>query len=389
MRHENASLRQRKSSNVTRTRLRPVIGSVDWFLGLGLGLPIAIPEAPWYWIAFAVMGLAVIRWTFNDFLALIRLALCAACVVYAIIANIFSPYADMFRIGTVLPSILFFVFYLFGHGTRDRLSLLHGFAFAVTIYAGVVVFSFFYLKIYADGLQLFILPAKRVWGDSLFYDWPNMLGIMLGLGCLVNFFIFRRWGWGALTLLAAVVTTSRSVVVAIAILMGFAIYKALRSGRLIYQILMFIAIASVITLLIWAGDNLADAAAIVTRISKTDDREIVYRLALDLMAQNPLVGIGSVQYGAISDYVESFHNSYLKVGTRFGVPGLLLFILLVMPLKIGRNTNLELMLLLGYLPILAMVQDALQHPHLAMLHSVFIVMAARGFKDERETTVFR
>lgn len=381
MDHASASTDQCTYDQFPPTQSQPVVGSIDWFLGLGLGLPAAVPGAPWYWIAFAAMLVAIIRWRFDDRLALIRLGLCVACMVIAILANIFSPYADMLRVSTVLPSILFFSFFLFGNGVRDRLSLLHGFTLSVTIYAGIVVAAFFYLEIYSNGLQLYVLPAKRLWGYSLFYDWPNMLSIIFGLGCLVNYLIFRRKWWGALTLFAAIVTTSRSVAIAIALLMVFAAYKALSSGRFMYQFLVLVAIVGIIAMLGWAGDNLTDAAAVINRISKTGDREIVYQLALDLMAQNPLLGIGSVQYGAISNYVESFHNSYLKVGTRFGIFGLFLFIFLIIPLRVRKDLKFEYILLIVYLPILGLVQDALQHPHLALLQSVFIVSAANGFVD--------
>jgi O-antigen ligase len=53
------------------------------------------------------------------------------------------------------------------------------------------------------------------------------------------------------------------------------------------------------------------------------------KIALDMMAANPLFGIGAGQFFAQSGQAENVHNNFLQIGAEFGIAALLLLLLLL------------------------------------------------------------
>ncbi|CCF20875.1 membrane protein of unknown function [Pseudorhizobium banfieldiae] len=239
----------------------------------------------------------------------------------------------------------------------------------------IIVASVFLLPWWA-GMLVFSVPEFRLWGADIFPDWPNFFAAMLCIAFIAAMTFQRRWLVGLLCLMAAILTTSRTVFLAVAIFLAWHVmlrqqrYTAIRLAAVITA---SIGAAALLTILL-AGTFDSEFAARLLLIS---DRLAILWSSIDLMLESPLTGVG----GVLLDYrvghlgAASFHNSYLEVVVRTGLIGLAIYMtLILLPLFLLRWSDtlipLALFILAG-----SMFQNLLRHPHIAIVFSVVIAWA--------------
>jgi probable O-glycosylation ligase (exosortase A-associated) len=173
----------------------------------------------------------------------------------------------------------------------------------------------------------------------------NGAGLMLATGVPLCYFawqgIDRWWRWGFIILVPGIVhsvlmTYSRGAMVAMVTVIPFLLLR-LRNK---WWALIF-GVAMAILLPIMAGKEIrkrffsiekhdADATA--------NSRRIAWEVAIDLIKENPLTGVGlrnSGRYVQKKIYNTAVHNQYLQIGADCGLPGMVLFIAVIVSTWLG------------------------------------------------------
>ena len=340
-----------------------------------LGLPIAIPSPPFYWFGFICFFAAVLHGRQNrihDGIA--RELAIAATIAIALLSSIAGLVQNNLDPSRIVTTSFFFLFFLFPRFIQDKRALLDGFSRAMLIWAALILYMAVYLRIYEDGLLLFSVPDLRLWGSEFFPDWPNYIAFLLALASLLNAFVFKRPFAAALQLAAALLTTSRTPLIALGFFVGANTLLWLRSGRgrwILASVgaLVFIFTALPALELIHVDANLAD------RLLVFEDREDIYSFALNLVMQSPILGHGAILLDESIGFTgqPSFHDSYLDIAVRHGLFALILFLALLIPTRENlyrggfRFTAVVLFFLVG-----SLFQNFLKHPHIILLYVIFI-----------------
>lgn len=347
----------------------------DWLAGWCLGFPVAYPVEPFYPIAFAVFAAMIWRRP----VSLVRLG--AVCLFFfaLAVATMASSVPEL-----VSPARLFYIsagmlLFLFGYSIRDHRAFANGFCNAMALIAAAIVVLFVVQGVYLQGSALFVVPELRLWGDGYFPDWPNFIGFGLGAAALMAVLWLRRIGLGALLATAAVLTTSRTPLIAVALLLASLPLVYARDWRLVSRVLAFCAVIGAAIVFAgwawmtgWPASELSIDDQLATRLVKFGDRDGVWSRAFELMADNWL-GLGAV---ALDDSIgipsSSIHNSYFDVLLRAGVLGLSAWLLAVLPYR-WRSLGWRTWLLVAYFLVASLFNNILKHPHYIMLFSVVAI----------------
>jgi hypothetical protein len=133
----------------------------------------------------------------------------------------------------------------------------------------------------------------------------------------------------ACTLLAAAlwIAGSRAALAATLVIAAFGAAVTLKSqryGKAAVVGVVTVAVGLAAAGWIWypQGRNLGSVEAAAYRIR-------LAKVALDMMAANPVFGVGAGQFFPQSGLAENAHNNFLQIGAEFGVPALLLLLLLL------------------------------------------------------------
>ncbi len=347
--------------------------------GVLLGLPVSYPDVPYYWAAFAVMVIALFttpldRLNRSPGLALCVLALCGV----ATLSNLLSPYAYVREPARFLTSSVFYLFFMVGLLAWDRArELMAGLAAAILLQA-LAVLALSVVKFrWSVGVLNWTVPELRLWGSPWFPDWPNFYAILLSTGFLLFLLHYRRWLPAGICMAAGILTTSRSVYLALAI--GIA-WLAL-SGRGLRGVLRAVGVAAITVLAAMAlvrvlagADGLGE---LIERMSVLSDREEIWASSLRLFTHNPWLGLGGVTLDESVGHTghASFHNSFAEVLVRHGVIGFALYLaLLSIYATRVRAGHAGCAVLLFYL-LTALFQNTLRHPHFFMMFSFFAIAA--------------
>lgn len=344
-----------------------------WLCGFVLGFPVAYPSVPYYMLAFAVFFsvLVYFRKRMDSTILIAALLL----MTIAIVSNLRGlQYYDI-GLWRILFTTAFFIFFFFGQLVPASDRVISGFTAATTTMSVAVIVAAFILQPWSAGLLMFSVPQFRLWGSDYFPDWPNFLAFMLSVGFLLNAMVYRRAGFAALNIVAALLTTSRTPMIAVAI---YLIAEFLRPGgsgmkRFLMAslgILLLVAIAVVAQYL---------PVELIDRLTLVADREDVYGYAFELFEQSPLIGNGSVLLDSSVGHQgqASFHNSYLDLLVRHGVLGLAVFFVLIFPRRtLDPRFSGSYWAIVAFFFIGALFQNFFRHPHLLMIYASLI--ATRG-----------
>jgi O-antigen ligase len=191
---------------------------------------------------------------------------------------------------------------------------------------------------------------------------------------MLNIMVFRRPGQAVLLMVAALLTTSRTPIIALILLTtGWLLFQSVRTrvATLLAIVISVVALTLVTAILEEFGldPNLLD------RLLLFDDRDEIYSFALVLVQQSPWIGYGGVLLDESIGFFghPSFHNSYLDIAVRHGLPALAIFLLLLVPPRGSwRHGGWRFASVVVFVLVGSMFQNFLKHPHILMLYTVLI-----------------
>ncbi|MFK7800616.1 MAG: O-antigen ligase family protein [Anaerolineae bacterium] len=348
---------------------------LDKLSGLLLGFPLAFPGPPFYLLAFLAFSFSLLRIKKNVAL-FIKLAL---LIVLALISNFVALSYGQVTLPQAIYTSVVFVFFLFGFGLRSFEQFFDGFVFVTNMLSIAVLVIFVATRQYEAGINLFISPTLRLWGDPWFPDWPNFFGSLLGIGFLLKVLLRKPWYWILISAAAILLTTSRTPLLAILIglfFYGQTIYK--KRGLLMALIFIFGSVATILVYLnwFWLGDTIVVSDQLQNRIFKFNDRQIIWTESLRLIQSRPILGHGSVQLSTLSQYGYSFHNSYTEILIRHGIVAFVIWVAMLFPAKILKFRSSGYLHMVLYIALASMFNNLLKHPYFLMFLSVWIAHAA-------------
>lgn len=347
----------------------------DWWAGFILAFPVAYPDVPFYWLAFLSFGLIVPRIRVGGTLVLAVLGL----IALGLLSSAMSPYAPIISTFRALYSVVFYVFLFYGYGIAMPGKFFRGLLTGVTSLAGAVVVLFVLTGQYRHGIGLFIYPALRDWAIHWLPDWPNYLAFLLGLaGILLTVRERHRWP-AALCLSAAILTTSRTGMLAVAACGAVEAWRMVhtRAGRWIVGAACVAGVLLVGPRVYRIARTAAESPIVQQRLIRSDDRTALYRFSLGLVAKSPVFGIGAVLLdSSVGAPIASFHNGYLEQLVRGGGVGFLLWLVVMFPIRIWRRSSRASWLPIGYFAVAALFNTIYKDPHLFLIYSVLLAELA-------------
>lgn len=345
----------------------------DWCVGFLLGLPIAVPAPPLYLIGLACFFVSLVRFRLRPQITGIWRELAILALIFiALFSNLVGLTSNDIDSLRILNTSLFFLLFMFARCIVDKRALLMGFCQAMLIWAALIVLMAVYLRIWESGLLLFSVPSLRLWGADIFPDWPNYIAFMLSLSFLLNVTVFGRPLEAVLILVAALLTTSRTPLIALALLIASLLILKLVRVRL-GTLLALGAVLLIMLLLLQLEVNID--SEFLRRLFIFEDRDEIYGFALGLVHESPWIGYGSVLLDESIGFTghPSFHNSYLDIAVRHGLPALVIFLLLLTPPRGSwRQGGLSFTTVVLFVLVGSIFQNFLKHPHILMLYAVLI-----------------
>lgn len=189
---------------------------------------------------------------------------------------------------------------------------------------------------------------------------PNDFALTLNLFipyALIFFLMTKRLmtkvflgGFLLIAVASILLTFSRGGFVTLVAVLGLTTWKAVRQGR-VAQILVP-ALIGVGTLVLLAPEGYGDRIASILDSSQdasgsSDARYAAIMAALELVAEQPLTGVGVgmniialVDKGFFWDHV---HNVYLEIASEIGIPGLVVYVMLLFKLIMGLRQTQSLL----------------------------------------------
>ena len=138
---------------------------------------------------------------------------------------------------------------------------------------------------------------------------------------------------------AIMLTYSRAGFITLVIVLALSFWKLVKQGQRMKYVLPFVLVVAVFALL--APQNYTERLSAITDFSKDragsgQAREDAMTAALEVIAENPLLGVGmGMNVLALNDkglYWAHVHNVYLQIASEIGVIGMVVFILLLVKL---------------------------------------------------------
>lgn len=351
------------------------------YTGIFLGIPIAWPSPPYYIFALLIF----IIYIFSNPQIFFKLNQTRIFVIYllvliSLLSNIIgASNTSLIDTSRALTTSLFFLLFIISSEIqKESRILLKGFTFSMLILAILILLLSMLTGITQQGIYLFTQPEFRLWGQPYFPDWPNYLAFMLSLSFMLNIFIFRQNFLAFIQIAAALLTTSRTPLLAL-ILSVIAMFFMKGKYRIMGVVLLLAM--PIILLNIEINDQLLERAMV------SSDREDIYGFSINLFLQSPLIGHGSVLLDdSIGFYGHSsFHNSYLDILVRHGLISLLFFLYLLTPSQKNiKDGGLPFLMVILFFLIGSLFQNYLKHPHIVLLFIVIINSGRLFVKNESE-----
>ena len=343
----------------------------EFVFGLALAVPVSYPRDPYYGLALVVLLVSLPRLRLRVGLLVRWLLFVGVTILAALVAG--GGDFDLVRALYVSGS---FVLFLFGYAIRNQRQLLDGFGLGAALLAVAVLVGFVVLRPFTAGLSFLYMPELRLWGLGVFPDWPNFLAFGLGLGALVNGLLRSAHFSSAICLAAALATTSRTALIAVLVLV---LAKVARRRHL-----SVLGVAAVVGLgltmmgavaVTLANPVLADIdPQVVERLAKTSDRARIWISALEMIADDPWLGIGPAQLNFDTGIAAtSIHNSFFDIAIRFGLPALVLWLAWVLRVPHVTRSGGNRAWIAVYFLTSALVQNILRHPHYMMLYAALVL----------------
>ncbi|MGY2398095.1 O-antigen ligase family protein [Pseudomonas sp. SDO5271_S396] len=343
----------------------------SWLAGFCLAFPFAYPSVPYYWIGFGVFGSMLFY--FRQQMPVKLLVLIIVAMLSAILSNVLGLSGYYIGERQLFGSVLFYCFFVFGALVPDLQRFYKGLFAGICTVSVLVFIAFFVERPYEAGTAIFTVAEHRLWGVHYFPDWPNFLAFMLALGFLIGMFIERRPWWAIFCLMAALMTTSRPPLFAIALFLIFAVLKMNLRAR---AMLLILGGGALLGGTLFFLPTIDFSGEFFVRLFLFSDRAEVYSAALRLFENSPFFGSGAVLLDeSVGNFgAASFHNAYLDILVRQGLLGLLIFLALIIPdvHRIRKETLWLMGPIILFFLIPSFFQNFLKHPHLLMIYSALL-----------------
>jgi hypothetical protein len=350
----------------------------SWLSGFLLCLPIVYPSQPYYVFSFLIffsMLFYIPQLENKKVLFGVTVAM-----TLGILSNLISEKNGQLDLFRSIYTSFYFAFFLFGWLLPDKKSFVRGYCFCANILSILVLYYAFKLQIFKYGWLLLSMPEYRLWGFDIFPDWPNFFALFLTIGLLSNLIINKRPLWAFVNCLAAILTTSRTPFIGIALIFAYYIISVRsRITKIVIASGMGLGILGIGAMIAWG--NLGERMLLIS------DRTEIYSYALKLFAEAPLFGNGSVLMDKSVGHLgfPSYHNSYLDILVRHGLVGLSLFLILLLPPGVWRKSSFKIMAPLLFTFLLgSFFQNFLKHPHLIMIYTVFLASCYQARTNDRK-----
>lgn len=356
------------TSSAPNTFYSPGRNRLDYFLGMLSAIPFSYPKEPLYWMALITLPIFFSRIRLDKH-GMEKAYIVIIFSVLMLIVNIFSPYQSKIDIYSVFGGVFVISFFLAAYGIRDVEKFVDGFVLIIKVYVALTFYYFIVLAPYEWGLLFFVSSDLRMWADGYLPEWPNVYAVFLVMGMYI-FWLRKNSRWFWLTMLAAIVTTSRMPLLAVSLIVFYQLILRVTLKKFIVFILVSIVFIYGYTLI---TDNEIFNEYLSNRLFKSGDRAMIFDELMGIYQRN-LWGVGSLSFKYIGENYISYHSSFLKSLVRYGFLGLLLFILLVCPRKIMYKARSPYNLPILFLLLVGLFQDMLYHPHIIIMFSVFLLL---------------
>ncbi|MBN2788508.1 MAG: O-antigen ligase family protein [Paludibacteraceae bacterium] len=348
---------------------------LSFIMGIMLGIPFVYPSVPYYWFAFFVFFFAVLF--FHKNLNFKKAFLVFFAMFISIISSFYGVSFGSYNIDPlrIAFTTAFFAFFIFGELVPDKAKLILGYVVSLNVISIAVIVAVIIIWPFKSGLLFFSMPELRLWGAPYFPDWPNFLAFMLSLAFLFNILVYKNNTMALVNISAALLTTSRTPLIAVAIVVLLFLFRRNKSiGRVFLKVVLLTFFAAIVVFM--SGIVTDD---FIARLLIVSDRATVYGHALAMIKASPLIGHGAVLFDSSVglEKFASFHNSYLDITVRHGVLGLLIFLILIWPKSVAKEgLKSAYWGVVIFFLIAALFQNFFKHPHLIMMFSV--ILATRG-----------
>lgn len=379
------------------------IKNKNFYGGLLLAIPFAYPRAPYYILSFVVFIMSIndIPWKNKSKDIYIILTM----IVWTIFCSLLSPYSEHIELIRVIGSGFFYILILYYSSISDIESFYEGFLFVVRITCVYIIVVFF-LSGQQFNIELFYtwdydstLASEeftgRMWGRRFIYDWPNFLAFLLGLGLLLEYAINKRYIWLLIITFSILLTTSRTGLLAIIFVFILITWpEKIKNNLIKYSIV--IALFTLLAQIFLVGDvNIFNTAsvsnkALEERLTRTGDREGLFLYAFNIFMENPVFGIGSILFdiNTVGSIIESFHNTYLEMLVRYGIFGLIFWLLIIKPDIYKMISNRTYLIIILYFFTSALFNNIFKHPHLYMLYGVIAYIGIPAKDQSKRKIIF-
>ncbi len=178
-------------------------------------------------------------------------------------------------------------------------------------------------------------------------------------------------------LLATYMTQSRGGLISLAVMVMVGMWKLRRWGYRLTRMILLLLLGAVLTVAVapkglwlrfstlivsYDPNSLEDHSDIKTAIGSTNERMMIIKKSIAIAEENPIFGIGMGNFQSVSahefssgsgrDWLKT-HNSYLQFLTELGVPGLIMYLMVIyVALVTIRKTRTQLQ------PVVSSVKEA-------------------------------
>lgn len=343
------------------------------FVAFAVCFPYSFPSPPMYVFSYlSLLFVLVFSFVHKKSIPLTYLIFYFLLVVSLSISTLISE--DLFTATAFLGIFISPLFFSVGFWV-DHKSFFRFFWIFSAINSAAIIIFYLSLGIYKNGVSVFIISELRMWGENIFFDWPNYIVMTPILAIYSHYLFTRKIGWFfIINAIAALLTTSRTAILALGIY--FCIYLIEKKKYYIISFLVIITSLYIFPALIF----IEEGNEITNRLLKTGDREHLFTGLYNAFLQKPLLGWGVVSVPTVfpETYYNSFHNSFLEAAVRGGILNLTITIAFLMFMFVRlKNNSLVLthskattILFFTFILLGCLTQNFLKHPNVAIILSM-------------------
>ncbi|MPL70727.1 hypothetical protein SDC9_16488 [bioreactor metagenome] len=210
----------------------------------------------------------------------------------------------------------------------DWVKISRWFSRMVFFYAILIVLLFVATKSFRYMRTLLYIPEHRMWAEGLIPQWPNVSSLPLVFGCYLAFKGNRRTVEKVLIVVSTLLTTSRSGILGIGLIILYFTTLPVGEADQKKQIGTFLKrgfVLAAVTIIIASVIE----PSVLPRLFLMSDRFDIASIGLGLLFERPLFGYGGLTLDQVikTGSYSHLHNWFLEILFRYGSLGLMMFLL--------------------------------------------------------------